>query len=250
MAGHSKWANIKHRKGRVDARRAKVFAKLIKEITVAARLGSGDMNANPRLRLAIEKAKAESMPKENIERAIKRGTGEIAGTALEAVSYEGYGPAGVAIMVEGTTDNKNRTVAEIRNIFTRHGGNLGEGGSVAWMFERKGQIRVEAARISEETLFEKAIEAGAEDIRKEDGFFVVATAFEDFSRVTEALKGQGVPVKECGLEMVPKNLVTVDDEEKARKVLALMDALEDHDDVLNVWANFDIDEALLERIEA
>lgn len=249
MAGHSKWANIKHKKGAADAKRAKVFGKLIKEIAVAARIGGGDINANPRLRLAIDKAKAESMPKDNIERAVKRGTGEIEGATIEEVSYEGYGPAGVAVMVDCTTDNKNRTVAEIRNIFAKRGGNMGEHGSVAWMFEKKGQIRIDANSISEEELFDKAIEAGADDIQKEDEFFVVSTTFTGFIAVSEALSQQGIAIKESGIEMVPKNNVKVETEDDVQKVLALMDSLEESDDVQNVWANFDIDDALLEKLE-
>lgn len=250
MAGHSKWANIKHRKGAADAKRSKVFTKLIKEITVASRMGGGDADANPRLRLAIDKARAQSMPKDNIERAIKRGTGELDGVDIEEISYEGYAASGVAVIVDCTTDNRNRTVADVRNIFSKKGGNVGENGSVSWMFEKKGIIRIEANTTSEEDLFEKAIEAGAEDVVQEDDFFVVTTGFEDFHLVSEALTKQEVQVAESGIEKVAKNTVKVEDLESAQKILALIEDLEDNDDVQNVWANFDMDDSLLEKLSA
>jgi len=225
VSGHSKWSTIKRKKGAADEKRAKIFSKFIKELTVAARVGGGDPAGNPRLRLAIDKARAQSMPKDNIEKAIKRGMGDIEGVEFEEVSYEGYGPAGVAVLVDCTTDNKNRTVAEIRNIFSKRGGNLGEGGSVAWMFEKKGQIRVDATSISEEDLFEKAIDAGAEDLQKEDDVFLITTVFEDFNTVSDALKNQNIAIKEADVEMIPKNVVKVSDEDSAQKVLALVEYL-------------------------
>lgn len=249
MAGHSKWANIKHRKGAQDAKRGKIFTKLIKEITIAARMGGGDPDSNPRLRLAIDKAKAQSMPKDNIERAVKKGSGDLDGDNIEEMSYEGYGPAGVAVLVDCTTDNRNRTVASVRSTFSKKGGNLGENGSVSWMFEKKGVIRIDSDKITEEELFEKAIEAGAEDVKNEGDFFEVITEFEDFHNVNSALQGQSVEIKEANIEMIPKNTVKVEDPEQAQKVLNLIEALEDDDDVQNVWANFDIDDSVLEKLE-
>lgn len=250
MAGHSKWANIKHRKGAADAKRGKIFTKLLKEVTIAARLGGGDPDANPRLRLALQKARGQSVPKDNIERAIKKGTGELGGENFEEISYEGYGPGGVAFLVDCTTDNKNRTVSEVRNIFSKRGGNMGESGSVSWMFERKGVIKVEASTISEEELFDKAIEAGAEDIKKEDDLFLVTTSFEDFHSVVEKMEKQSISIKESGIEMIPKNTIQVEDEEQAKKLLTLIDSLEDNDDVQNVWANYDFSDALWEKLQA
>ncbi|MBF0105458.1 MAG: YebC/PmpR family DNA-binding transcriptional regulator [Deltaproteobacteria bacterium] len=248
MSGHSKWSTIKRKKGAADAKRSNVFSKLIKEITVAARMGGGDPDGNPRLRLVIDKAKSQSMPRDNIERAIKKGTGELDGVTLEEVSYEGYGSAGVALIVECTTDNKNRTVAEIRNIFARKGGNLGESGSVSWMFEKKGTIRVDAGSTSEEDLFEKIIDAGADDMQKEDNQFVITTNYENFLGVSEALRKANIPVTEAEMEQVPKSAIKIDDEEKARKILGLVESLEECEDVQNVWANFDIDDSMLEKI--
>jgi YebC/PmpR family DNA-binding regulatory protein len=248
MAGHSKWANIKHKKGAADAKRGRVFTKLIKEITVAARIGGSQVDGNPRLRLAVDKARAQSVPKDNIERAIKKGLGELGGVSIEEVAYEGYGPAGVALLVDGATDNKTRTVAEIRNIFAKKGGNMGETGSVSWMFEKKGVIRIDANSISEESLFEKALEVGADDIKREDDVFLVTTSFEDFHTVQAALAKLGLAIKEAGVEMLPKNTIRIESEEQAQKLFSLIEALEDNDDVQNVWANFDIDEAILEKL--
>ncbi len=248
MAGHSKWANIKHRKGAADAKRSKIFTKLIKELTVASRIGGGDINSNPRLRLAVDKAKAVSVPKDNIERAIKRGTGEIEGQAIEEISYEGYGPGGVAIVVECATDNKVRTVAEIRTIFSKKGGAMGEINSVAWMFDRKGLIKIKNAGLNEDTVMEHALTAGAEDLTNEGDFFTVTTAFTDFNAVLTTLTEQGYAIVESNTELVPKNLVPVTDEEKAQGLLNLIDALEDNDDVQHVWANFDISDSLLETL--
>lgn len=248
MSGHSKWSTIKRKKGAADSKRAKIFSKIIKEITVASRMGGGDVDGNPRLRLAVDKAKMQSMPKDNIERAIKKGTGDVEGSSYEEMTYEGYGPSGVAILVDSTTDNKNRTVADIRIIFTKRGGNLGESGSVSWMFEKKGVIQIDSQSISEDELFEKILDAGADDMTTEDDVFVVTTSFEDFGKILESLKKMKLPIKEAEIEMVPKNTVKIEDEENAKKLLALIETLEDNDDVQNVWANFDIDDELLEKI--
>lgn len=245
MSGHSKWSTIKRHKGAVDAKRSKIFTKLIREITVAAKLGGSGIDGNPRLRLAVDKAKAQSMPKDSIERAIKKGAGELEGTHYEEITYEGYGPVGVAILVDCMTDNKVRAVAEVRNAFSKHGGHMGESHSVAWMFEKKGILYVAAAGVSEDSLFEKAIEAGAEDIRHDTDQFIVTTGFTDFMSVKDKLEKQGVMIKESGLEMVPKNMVSIATAQDAQKVLGLIEALEDNDDVQNVWANFDISEEMM-----
>ena len=245
MAGHSKWANIKHKKAREDAKRGKIFTKIAREIIVAARLGGGDPDHNPRLRRAIQKAKSYNMPKENIERAIKRGTGELEGTSFEEVIYEGYGPGGVAILIEAITDNRNRTVSEIRTIFTKHGGSLGEAGCVAWMFDKKGMITVEG--VDEDRLMEIAIEAGAEDVREEEGVFQVITAPDELEDVREQLEQRGVTIKEATLTYIPQSTVRVEGE-KAEKLIKLLDALENHDDVQNVYANFDVPEEVLSSI--
>ena len=250
MAGHSKWANIKHRKSAVDAKRAKVFTKLIKEITIAAKVGGDNPDGNPRLRLAIDKARSQSLPKDKIEKAIQKGAGSGDGDHLEEMSYEGYGPSGVAILVDCATDNKNRTVAEVRSTFSKRGGNLGENGSVSWMFEKLGMIRIAKDIISEEELFEKALEAGGDDVSAEGETFTVTSSFEDFHKAIDSLKEQEVKILEdqSGIEMVPKNTVQISDEETAQKVLNLVEALEDIDDVQNVWANFDMDDSLLEKL--
>lgn len=248
MAGHSKWANIKHKKGAADAKRGKVFTKLIKEITVAARLGGGAIDGNARLRLAVDKARAQSVPKDTIDRAIKKGTGELGGDMIEEVTYEGYGPGGVAILIDCTTDNKTRTVAEIRMIFSKNGGNMGETGSVAWMFEKRGVLRVDATQVKEDELFETALDAGADDLKSEDDTLLVLTSFEDFHKVQENLTSKNIPIRSAEIEMLPKNTIAIEDEEQARTVLTLVELFEDNDDVQNVWANFDIDDALLERL--
>ena len=248
MAGHSKWAQIKHKKKAVDAKRGKLFTKLIREIMVAARIGGGDPSGNPRLRAAIEAAKNANMPKDNIERAIKKGTGELEGVAYEEVTYEGYGPGGVAILVEAMTDNRQRTVADLRHIFSKRGGNLGEPGSVAWMFEKKGVITVEKAHVTEEGLMDAALEAGAEDLVDQGEVWEVHTDPKAFDSVKKALEDAGIPVVSARLDMVPQNLVEVSDPGQADKLLKLMDALEDNDDVQNVYANFDIPEAVLEKV--
>lgn len=240
MSGHSKWANIQHRKGRQDAKRGKVFTKAAKEIIIAAKSG-GDPAGNPRLRAAIAAAKAVNLPKDKIEAAIRKGTGEDAGGDFAEVFYEGYGPGGIAIMVEAATDNKNRTVAEVRHLFTKHGGTMGENGSVAWMFERKGIINVNKNNIDEEKLMEAALESGADDVLDEDEVWTIQTAMSDFAMVRDALEMAGVTMDTAGLEMVPSNLIEVDTE-TANKVLRLMDALDENDDVQNVYANVDFPE--------
>ncbi len=244
MSGHSKWSSIKHKKAAKDAKRGKLFTKLIKEITVAARMGGGDMNANPRLRTAIIAAKAASMPNDNIDRAVKKGTGELEGVSYDEVQYEGYGPGGAAIMVQVLTDNKNRTVQEIRRLFAKHGGNLGESGCVAWMFDKKGLITVDKLKIEEERLVSLALDVGAEDVREEDGLFEVVTRPEDFEKVREYLERQKVETVTAQVTMVPKSTVTLD-EKYAEQILKLTEELEDHDDVQNVAANFDIPNELI-----
>lgn len=248
MAGHSKWANIKHRKGAADAKRGKIFTRLIKEITVAARMGGGDIDGNPRLRAAVTTAKTVNMPKDNIARAIKKGTGELEGEIYDEILYEGYGPGGVAVLVECMTDNRNRTVADIRHYFAKSNGNLGESGCVAWMFDKKGVIQVEKSGVSEEELMDLALEAGAEDVVEEESEFQVLTAPEEFDTVRDALEQAGVSMAGAEVSMVPKNTVEVTDENVARSLMKLLENLEDHDDVQNVHANFDMDDSLVENL--
>ncbi|WP_136798720.1 YebC/PmpR family DNA-binding transcriptional regulator [Desulfosediminicola ganghwensis] len=248
MAGHSKWANIKHKKGAADAKRGKIFTRLIKEITVAARMGGGDIDGNPRLRSAVASAKAENMPKDNITRAIKKGTGELEGEVYDEILYEGYGPGGVAVLVECMTDNRNRTVADIRHYFSKSNGNLGESGCVAWMFDKKGLIQVDKATMSEDELMDIALDAGAEDVVEEDEQFQVLTAPEDFDAVREAMEEAGVAMLSAEVSMVPKNTIDVTEENIAKSLMKLLDSLEDHDDVQNVHANFDIDDSLMEKL--
>ena len=242
MSGHSKWHSIKHKKGTLDAKRGKLFTKFIKEITVSARSGGGDPEGNARLRKAIADAKAGNMPNDTIDRAIRRGTGEEAGVNYEEITYEGYGPGGVALMVQSMTDNRNRTVAEIRHIFSKNGGNLGESGSVGWMFEKKGYIVVDKSTKSEEELFELAIDAGADDLRDDEDTFEVITSPEAFDGVLSAIKKAGIEPQVAEVEMVPQNYVRLEGQD-ARQMLKLMEALEDHEDVQKVSANFDISEA-------
>jgi YebC/PmpR family DNA-binding regulatory protein len=244
MSGHSKWATTKHRKGAQDKARAKLFAKLIRQVEVAAREGGGDVNANATLRTMFQKARDGSVPLDTIERAIKRGTGELDGVRYEQVTYEGYGPGGVAIIVECLTDNRNRTGAEIRSIFSRNGGSMAEPGAVAWQFERKGSIEV-SPDIDEDTLMELATDAGAEDLEADDDGFTVTTAPGDLNAVREALEAKGVKVRGAELTMVPTSTIQVTDDAEAKRVLRLMDAIDDHDDVQSVHANFDIPEAVL-----
>lgn len=240
MAGHSKWAQIKRKKAVTDARRASVWTKLIREITVAARAGGGDPGGNPRLRLAIDAARAQNMPNDNIARAIKKGTGELEGAAYEEVTYEGYGPGGAAIFIEASTDNPNRTVAEIRHAFSRNGGNMGASGSVAWMFDRKGMINVPATAGDEDRMMELALECGADDVVREGDQHVLSTAVQDLHAVQEALRARGIAIESAGFEMVPRNTVKVEGEDAAR-LLRLLEALEELDDVSKVFSNFDID---------
>ncbi len=248
MAGHSKWHNIRHKKARMDAKRGQIFTKLIREITVAARQGGGDPEFNPRLRMAIEKAKEHNMPMENIERAIKRGTGELEGVTYEEVTYEGYGPEGVAIIVECLTDNRNRTTGEVRHIFSKYGGNLGTTGCVSFLFEEKGVIQVPKSEYTEEEIFEKAIEAGAEDVITEDDYYEIRTEPKELYAVKEALENMGVKIEKAELTKIPTTTVEIKDEETAAKLMKLLDALEDNDDVQKVYANFDMSSQLMEKV--
>lgn len=242
MSGHSKWASIKHKKAATDAKRGKVFTRIIKELAVAARMGGGEPDANPRLRKAIADAKAANMPADNIKRAIMKGTGQLEGVNYEEISFEGYGPGGVAIYIETLTDNNNRTVSEIRHLFSKHGGNMGESGCVAWMFQRKGYIVVEKSQASEDKLMDIILEAGAEDLQEDGSNFEVFTAPEDHEAVDQALKDAEIEIAASSLSMVPQNYVKLEGKQ-AQQCLKLMEALEDHDDAQHVWANFDIDEA-------
>lgn len=248
MSGHSKWSSIKHKKGAADAKRGKIFTKLIKEITVAARMGGGDPDGNPRLRSAIAAAKGENMPKENIERGIKKGTGELEGVSYEEASYEGYGPGGVAVLVDCLTDNKNRTVADIKHLFERHGGNLGEPGCVAWMFEQKGLMVFEKDKVDEEELFDLALEAGAEDVREEETEFEVITAPSDLESVKQAIDDAGLSYSLAEVTKIPQNTVKVEGK-KAQQTLNLMQSIEDHDDVSHVYANCDIPDDVMEALD-
>jgi len=249
MAGHSKWAQIKHKKASADAKRGKVFTKIVKEIAVSARIGGGDQSGNPRLRTAIEKAKEVNMPGENIKRAIMKGTGELPGVSYEEFQYEGYGPGGVAVLLDVLTDNKNRTAPEIRHIMTKHGGSLGEAGCVSWMFEKKGYIIVEKSKTDEDTLMGIALDAGAEDMKndpREDNFEII-TAPENLGAVKEALEESGISVGLAEVTMLPKNYAVID-EKHAEQMLRLTEALEDHDDVQNVYTNFDVPDEVMARI--
>jgi YebC/PmpR family DNA-binding regulatory protein len=248
MSGHSKWSTIKHKKAAQDAKRGKAFSKIIKEVTVAARIGGGDLAANPRLRTAIAAAKAENMPKDNIERAIKKGTGELEGANYEEVTYEGYGPGGVAILVETISDNRQRTVADVRHLFAKRGGNLGEPGSVAWIFEKKGLILVEKDKADEETLMTIALEANAEDIQEQESEWEIYTAPESFEDVKSALEANSIPVLTAEITRLPSNTVNIEDEKQASQLLILMEALEENSDVQNVYANFDIPDEILEKV--
>lgn len=248
MAGHSKWSTIKRKKGANDAKRGKMFTKLIKEITIAARTGGGDPMGNPRLRSAITAAKTENMPKDNIDRAIKKGTGDLDGAVYEEILYEGYGPGGVAILVETMTDNKNRTVADIRHFFAKSGGNLGESNCVAWMFDKKGSMMVNKEGVREDALMELALEAGAEDIVEEEDSFQILTAPEDFNDVVEQLEASDFHFSDAGLVMIPQTTVEVSEEKTAQSLLRLLESLEDHDDVQKVHANFDIPDEIMENL--
>ena len=247
MSGHSKWSSIKHKKGAADAKRGKIFTKLIKEITVAARMGGGDPEGNPRLRTAIAAAKAENMPKENIERGIKKGSGELEGVSYEEASYDGYGPGGAAVLVDCLTDNKNRSVADIKHIFERHGGNLGEPGCVTWIFEQRGLIVFEKDKVDEEQLIDLALEAGAEDVKEEETEFEVVTAPSDFETVKKAIDDAGFPYTLAEVTKIPKNTVKIEGK-KAQQMINLMQAIEDHDDVSHVYSNFDIADDVMEAM--
>lgn len=249
MSGHSKWHTIKHKKGALDAKRGKLFTKLIKEISISARSGGGDVNGNARLRKAVNDAKAGNMPNDTIDRAIKRGTGELEGVHYEEVTYEGYGPGGVAVMVQTTTDNRNRTVSELRHIFSKNGGNLGESGSVAWMFNKKGQIIVDAAIKGEDAMLEIALEAGAEDMRNEGESYEILTAAEDFHAVLDGVKAAGIEPVSAEIAMIPINTIKLEGS-LVNQMLKLYDALDDHDDVQSLASNFEIDDAAMEQTGA
>lgn len=250
MSGHSKWANIKHKKARSDEKKGKEFTKLAKEITIAARTGgSGDPESNAKLKLAIQKAKAINMPNENIARAVKKGTGEIEGEAIEEIIYEGYAPGGIAVMLDIATDNRNRTASEVRHLFSKHNGNLGENGCVAWMFKRVGLISINRENIKDEEEFMlKALEAGADDIREEEEYFEVLSTPDVFMEVKEALESEGFVSEESDVVMLPENTVEINDQEMAAKIIKLIDLLEDHDDVQNVYTNMSIPDEILEKL--
>jgi len=247
MSGHSKWSTIKRKKEKEDAKRGKIFTKLIKEITVAARQGGGDPEVNPRLRTAIQNAKGSNMPQANIDRAIKKGTGELPGTVYEEVIYEGYGPQGVALLIESLTDNKNRTVSDIRHILSKHNGHLGETGSVAWMFDQKGVISVEGA--NEDELLALALEAGAEDMRSEDGGYEIITSIESFEPVKKKLEEGGIEYQSAQITRIPQSTIKLEGK-AAEQTLKLMEVLEDHDDVQNIYSNFDIDVTIMEEVSS
>ncbi len=249
MSGHSKWSTIKHKKAAKDAKRGKIFTKLIKEITVAARMGGGDINANPRLRTAVNAAKAQSMPNDNIDRAIKKGTGELEGVNYEDILYEGYGPGGIAILAAALTDNRNRTVAEIRRVFSKNNGNMGESGCVGWMFTRQGTITVEHGVVDEDRLIEIALEAGADDVANTGDSFVVTTTPEMFDAVKEALDAKKIACANAEVSMVPQTTVTLSGDD-AQKVMRLLEELEDHDDIQSVSSNFEISQEELDRMSA
>ena len=245
MSGHSKWSSIKHKKGAADAKRGMVFTRIIKELTVAARVGGGDPDSNPRLRTVVADAKAANMPADNIKRAIKRGTGEEPGVSYEEATYEGYGPGGAALMLETLTDNKNRTVSEIRHLLSKHGGNLGETNSVAWMFTKQGYILIEKSKVDEDGLMGVALDTGADDVRDDQDNWEVLTSPEDFHRVLEAVKGLGVETLMAEVAMLPQNYINLEGK-VAQQMLKLMGLLEDHDDVQHVWSNFNVEEKEIE----
>ncbi len=245
MSGHSKWSSIKHKKGAADAKRGKVFTRIIKELTVAARVGGGDPDSNPRLRTVVADAKAANMPADNIKRAIRRGTGEEPGVSYEEAIYEGYGPGGAALMLETLTDNKNRTVSEIRHLLSKYGGNLGETNSVAWMFTKQGYILIEKSKVDEDGLMGVALDTGADDVRDDQDNWEVLTSPEDFHRVLEAVKGLGVETLMAEVAMLPQNYINLEGK-AAQQMLKLMGLLEDHDDVQHVWSNFNVEEKEIE----
>ncbi len=247
MSGHSKWSTIKRKKGKLDAQRGKIFTKHIREITVAAREGGGDPDMNPRLRTAVTAAKADNMPADNIKRAIQKGTGELEGVKYESTNYEGYGPGGVAVLVEVLTDNKNRTVADVRHVFSKHNGSLGEVGCVGWMFNRKGYIVVDKNKIGEDEMIEKALEAGAEDVQSSDDVYEIYTDFTELENVRSALESAGIVMTSAERTMIPQNTIKLE-EKQAEKMLKLYEGLEDLDDVVHIYANFDIDESIMEEM--
>lgn len=249
MSGHSKWSTIKHKKAKLDAQRGKIFTKIIRELTIAARLGGGDPASNPRLRTAMDAARGANMPKDNIEKAIKKGTGELPGVHYEEVTYEGYGPGGVAVFVEVLSDNKNRITAELRHLFSRYNGNLGESGCVAWIFERKGRITLEGQGLNEEQIMEAAVEAGAEDVQFDNDFCEIFTAPEDLESVREALQSAGMAPSSAGLTRVPSNQTPID-EKTGITLFKMIEAMEDNDDVQNVYTNFDVSDDVMEKISA
>ena len=244
MSGHSKWHSIKHKKGAIDAKRGRMFTKLIKEITIAARIGGGDAEGNPRLRKAIQDAKGVNMPADNIKRAVQKGTGELEGGQLDEIMYEGYAPGGVAMLVDVVTDNRNRTVSEIRHVFSKNGGNMGESGSVSWMFHKKGYIGIEKSKADEETLMTLAIDAGADDFESDESMYEIYTSPEAFDGVLTAIKGKGIETMTAEISMIPQNYIKVEGK-TAQQVVKLMELLDEHDDVQHVYANFDIEESEL-----
>ncbi len=246
MSGHSKWHTIKHKKAATDSKRGKLFTKVIKEITVAARMGGGDPESNPRLRMAIMNAKSVNMPGDNIKRAIMKGTGELPGQVIEEILYEGYGPGGVALYLEVMTDNKNRTVAELRHILAKHNGNLGSSGSVAWKFEKKGLILIDAENAEEEQLMDIVLEAGAEDMELDDSSFSVTTSPSDFEIVKEAIDAAGIGIENAEITMIPNNTVKVE-KKTAEQLLKMMEKLDDHEDIQNVYSDFDIPDEVMEQ---
>lgn len=248
MSGHSKWSTIKRKKGKADQERGRLFTRYTKEIAVAAREGGGDPDMNARLRSAIAAAKAVNMPADNIKRSILKGTGQLPGVSYESMTYEGYGPGGTAVFLEVMTDNRNRIVSEVRHLFSKYGGNLGENGSVSWMFHKRGVIEVDASKADEETLMEVALEAGAEDFSRDGETFEILTDPAALDEVVKALEGKGIEAASSEVTMLPQNTVRLDKESDANSMLKLMDALEENDDVQKVYANFDIDEALLEKL--
>ncbi|PYS38724.1 MAG: YebC/PmpR family DNA-binding transcriptional regulator [Acidobacteria bacterium] len=244
MSGHSKWHSIKHKKGAIDAKRGRMFTKLIKEITIAARIGGGDQEGNPRLRKAIADAKDVNMPADNIKRAIQKGTGELEGGQLDELQYEGYGPGGVAMIVDVVTDNRNRTVSEIRHVFSKNGGNMGEAGSVSWMFHKKGYIAIDKSKADEDTLMALAIDAGADDFTSDESSYEIYTSPDVFDKVLNAVKAKGIQTITAEISMIPQNYIKVEGK-TAQQLVKLMEALEEHDDVQHVYANFDIEESEL-----
>ncbi len=248
MSGHSKWATIKRKKGKADAERGKVFTRHIKEIVIAAREGGGDPDGNPRLRTAIAAAKASNMPSDNIKRAIQKGTGDLPGVTYESVVYEGYGPGGVALYFEVMTDNKNRTVGEIRHFLSKYGGNLGENGCVAWMFHKKGIIQIDKTATDEDTAIEIALENGAEDVKTEGDIYEIVTPPDDIDTVREAFEKKGIAMASAEVTMIPETTVKLEKENEASSMLKLYEMLEDHDDIQKVYSNFDIDESLMEQL--